>query len=523
MCPGCGKDVEAQADCDACGISSVLGSYALVEATDRGPQGDLFRAQHIRTGKAVSLRLLPASEPVDETVSAAKRLTVLFHPHLGGVLEAGAHRGRAYVVYSDEDGRRLTDTSVSLRESLALLRDAATAVAYAAGRDIVHPGLDPDCLRVSPNGRVLVIGYERIRTAAAAPFQAPEVRAGRPSDIPSNVYSLGALLYLLTAGHAPSVDRLEPPSRANPLVPGEIEDLILRAMDADPKRRPSPSDLVAGLTLWLEGRAAPAPAAPAKPVAKRPWLRAWQALPVAGRAAVAAGAALLLLLIGAIPFVGGDEPPPPPAAGPMDSPPPPEPPAEVAVRVADPVPPPLPDPPAKADLQPVPVAQGELLKPPSPAKQVEAPAPPAQPPVAEERPAPEPPKPPAGPPDPAPPPAEAAKPPPTPPPPAPEVVKTPPPAKAPPTDKPPREPAKAPSAERIGTVKLAHPDYGVFIALEPGVKVAVGERLELVRDGTVLTVRKVSRPEPVYPHGAAIAEPSKAGVAEGDVVRRVKS
>lgn len=481
-------DIEAQADCDACGISSVLGSYALVEATDRGPQGDLFRAQHVRTGKAVSLRLLPASEPVDETVSAAKRLTTLFHSHLGGVLEAGAHQGRAYVVYSDENGRRLTDTSVSLRESVALLRDAATAVAYAAGRDIVHPGLDPDSLRMSPNGRVLVIGYERIRTVAAAPFLSPEVRAGRPSDIPSNVYSLGALLYLLTAGHAPRADRPEPPSRANPLVPGEIEDLILRAMDADPKRRPSPSDLVAGLTLWLEGRASPAPAPPAKPVMKRrPWRRAWQALPAAGRAAVAAAATLILPLIGVIAFGGGDEPPPfPAAAGSADEPPPPEPPAAAAVRVADPVPPPLPDPPPKADLQPVPVAQVEFAKPPAPARPAEAPS----------RPAPEPPKPPAGPLDPPPPPAEAPKPSP--------------------------EPAKSP-AERIGTVKLAHPDYGVFVALEPGVKVAVGERLELVRDGTVLTVRKVSRPEPVYPHGAAIAEPSRAGVAEGDVVRRFKS
>jgi hypothetical protein len=74
-------------------------------------------------------------------------------------------------------------------------------------------------------------------------------------------------------------------------------------------------------------------------------------------------------------------------------------------------------------------------------------------------------------------------------------------------------------------VKFVHPEYGVFVRLEPGVKVAIGDLLEAVRDGkvvSVLTVKKLSRPEPVYPHGAAVCTASTSEAAEGHAVRRAK-
>ena len=80
-------------------------------------------------------------------------------------------------------------------------------------------------------------------------------------------------------------------------------------------------------------------------------------------------------------------------------------------------------------------------------------------------------------------------------------------------------------SSHVGTVKFVHPEYGVFVRLDAQAKVAVGDALEAVRDGavvTVLKIQKISRPESVYPHGAAVCVASGPGAAEGQLVRRVK-
>ena len=74
-------------------------------------------------------------------------------------------------------------------------------------------------------------------------------------------------------------------------------------------------------------------------------------------------------------------------------------------------------------------------------------------------------------------------------------------------------------------MKFVHPEYGVFVRLDADAKVSVGDVLEAVRDGTVVTVlkvQKISRPESVYPYGAAVCVASGAGAAEGHAVRKVK-
>jgi len=276
LCPGCGAVVEGRGDCASCGAAPLVGSCLLLEALIDGRDGVLYSARDSRTGRLVALRLLPESPSVEEWIAAARRATSLVHPHLAAVLDVGVYRGRAYVVYQDAGDAAITASDLSLREAVGLIRDAATGVEYAAGRGSVHPGLQPDSLRLTSKGHVFVIGYESGRRPAAAPYQSPEVRAGRAVDPPANVYSLGAILYELAVGRAPDPEAPEAPSSANPLVPGDVEDLILKAMEADPKRRPGASAFAAGLTRWLDGQGTPAPAR--TPSAPRP---AWRRVPYA--------------------------------------------------------------------------------------------------------------------------------------------------------------------------------------------------------------------------------------------------
>jgi predicted Ser/Thr protein kinase len=85
-----------------------------------------------------------------------------------------------------------------------------------------------------------------------------------------------------------------------------------------------------------------------------------------------------------------------------------------------------------------------------------------------------------------------------------------------------REPEYAEPPSRLGTVQNIHPLYGVFVRLEAGVQVAVGDTLVLFRNGEPageLTVGRIANADSTYPHGAAVCE-RKGNVQKGDEARK---
>jgi hypothetical protein len=94
----------------------------------------------------------------------------------------------------------------------------------------------------------------------------------------------------------------------------------------------------------------------------------------------------------------------------------------------------------------------------------------------------------------------------------PKVAVCPPPEPSTPTPPAPQTPA------RVGTVKWVHREYGVIVALDAPATLKVGDALEAMREESVvaaLTVRILSLPEAIYPHGAAVCDASEALVQQG--------
>jgi len=148
---------------------------------------------------------------------------------------------------------------------------------HAAG--LVHRDLKPSNVLVSLDGpQVIDFGVaravERIQLTATrealgtpaymAPEQAREARSTGPA---SDVFSLGSLLLYAATGHAPyqgetTMDVLvrlatQPPDLTG--LPAELVDPLERCLDRDPDRRPTPSQLVAGIaaTMRFEGNDGP--------------------------------------------------------------------------------------------------------------------------------------------------------------------------------------------------------------------------------------------------------------------------
>jgi len=89
----------------------------------------------------------------------------------------------------------------------------------------------------------------------------------------------------------------------------------------------------------------------------------------------------------------------------------------------------------------------------------------------------------------------------------------------------PESSAPAADAERVGRVQLVHRVYGVFVKLDPGLLLAPGEEIVIIRDGREVARTKIVRitsGDETYPDGAAQVVRGEVPIRKGDEVRRSK-
>ncbi|MBV2366090.1 hypothetical protein [Streptomonospora nanhaiensis] len=197
----------------------------------------------------------------------------------------------------------------AVRAGLALA--AALAPLHAAGW--VHHGIHPRTVLLSGSGAEAGPGGDP-PLPAGVPFPPraldrdlrdhlpPEAWAGRPATPASDVYRAAGVLWALLTGRVPPAAEPprgsgeEPPDPLGPGVPADLADLLRRALDPDPARRPAHADaLTEALTAvarahgWApeaaEGREGEAPADGAAPVPPE------DGAPAAGAAGTAGAAA----------------------------------------------------------------------------------------------------------------------------------------------------------------------------------------------------------------------------------------
>jgi tetratricopeptide (TPR) repeat protein len=184
------------------------------------------------------------------------------------------------------DGQPLEEGMGRDKESILtaarVARDAARGLAHAHERGVIHRDVKPGNLLVDRTGRVVVtdFGLARLTDSASLTstdaivgtpkYMSPEqilMRATRPVDGRTDVYSLGATLFHVIAGRppfeAPTVqgfikaileERPPSPRRLNRQVPFDLATIILRCLEKDPlDRYASAAELADDLDRFLAG------------------------------------------------------------------------------------------------------------------------------------------------------------------------------------------------------------------------------------------------------------------------------
>lgn len=289
----------------------IIGAYRVIREVGRGGMAAILEVEHTRTGERRAIKMMLPGAKGDEIASRMKSefraLSRLSHPNVLRVFEAGVHGDRPYFIMELLEGRALRDLVETWRElppterarqAEQILIQIARALEYIHARGIVHRDVTPSNIFVGPDGTARLMDFGVVKepggeltmvgeVVGTVAYMAPEQITGGRVDARADLYSLGAVLYLMLTGRRPFNARtlagylekhlhrpVRPPGELVPTLPRRLDEVCTRLLAKDP------ADRFASATHLLYVLEADGPTAAAPPGPPSDWRPS-----LAGRAA----------------------------------------------------------------------------------------------------------------------------------------------------------------------------------------------------------------------------------------------
>ena len=328
-----------------------LANYEHLALFKEGGLGAVFVGTDAELRRKVAIKCIKSRFHADEGATAqfleeAEVTARLDHPGVVPIYRlARDGRGRPYYAMRFIEGATLSEGirefhqsggetsqhNLAFRQLLQHFIAVCETVAYAHSRGIVHRDLKPENIVLGPFGETLVLDWglaksigrdERDPTASGGPatsavdrsldgfakgspaYMSPEQARGEWKEVgkASDIYSLGATMYVLLTGHLPysgssalhvieqaKLGRSTPPRQVNRQVPGALDAICCKAMaSVAADRYQDAKQLANEMACWLADEPVSAYREPFATRAKR-WMRRHRPL-------VAAGATALVLI-----------------------------------------------------------------------------------------------------------------------------------------------------------------------------------------------------------------------------------
>jgi len=257
---------------DSLEAGSKIDSYRIEAPVARSGMASIYRAIDTRDNRIVALKIPHPdleADPIlfDRFQREAGIGEKLDHPKVMRVF-GGEERSRIYMVMEWCEGRLLRDIldegKLPQDRVLRITIQVLEALEYIHAHGVVHRDLKPENIMVDENDSIKLIDfgiagdaaarrltYANITAALGTPnYISPEQVKGKRGDGRSDIYSMGVILYeMLTSklpfsGPTPLAamnDRLlnhpTPPSVADPTISLQLQEVLYRALERDPKNR----------------------------------------------------------------------------------------------------------------------------------------------------------------------------------------------------------------------------------------------------------------------------------------------
>jgi len=265
-----------------------IGDYVLLEKVASGGMGTVFKARKIGVEGFEKIFAMKRIHPhliednkefIEMFIDEAKLAAQLTHPNVVQIYDLGKKDQYYYIVMEHVFGKDLDTILKRLRSEnkampfhyLAFIGiNLCQALDYAhrkydsSGKSlgIVHRDVSPKNILISFEGEVKLTDFGVAKAASKIhqtmtgsikgkiPYMSPQQASGDEIDHRSDIFSLGTVLFEMAVGEKLFSAESEmallrkvqnaqfvPPSKKNPDIPKDLENIILRVLQLDPQRR----------------------------------------------------------------------------------------------------------------------------------------------------------------------------------------------------------------------------------------------------------------------------------------------
>ena len=262
-------------------VTQEISHYRIIDRLGAGGMGEVFLAQDTRLDRKVAIKMLPAKSIGDEQAKKrlfreAKAAANLDHPNICSIYEVGEEGDCAFIAMQYIEGRTLSrvikGNPLPPLEVVNIGIQAAEALAEAHSRGVIHRDIKPQNVIITPRNRLKILDFGLAKilrdpnsqrtdetesrltdtgeVVGTVGYMSPEQLRDLPIDSRTDLFSLGVLLYECATGKSAFVGstkiqislqviEVDPqrPSELSPDIPGDLDDIILKALAKDVNAR----------------------------------------------------------------------------------------------------------------------------------------------------------------------------------------------------------------------------------------------------------------------------------------------
>jgi len=251
---------------------AIIDWYRIESPVARSGMASIYRAVDTRDNRVVALKIphpdLEADPILFDRFQRESAIgEKLDHPRVMRVF-GGEKRSRIYMVMEWCEGRLLRtildEGRIDPQRAIRIAVEVLEALEYIHQNGVVHRDLKPENIMVDAQDNIKLIDfgiagdtaakrltYANLTAALGTPnYISPEQVKGKRGDGRSDIYAMGVILYEMLTGQVPFKgsspmevinDRLlnypTPPRVQEPSISPELQEVIYRAIERDPKNR----------------------------------------------------------------------------------------------------------------------------------------------------------------------------------------------------------------------------------------------------------------------------------------------